>query len=455
MTAKKYEIDMTRGAILPKLLLFTLPLIAANSLQFIFHAIDLMVIGNFASAHALAAIGATTTVNSVIVAFFAGITVGTNVMAARYYGAKNYHGLHLIVHTSAAVGIWGGLALAAGAILAAKSILTAMDTPPEILAGATHYLRLTFMALPFLLFYNMGAAILRAVGDTRRPLYFLLASAFLKALLNLFFVIVCKFDVTGVALATIISQGIMGLLILRALTRNRGAMRLKRSQIRFEPQSLKSILHLGVPASLQSSSYSISNLLIQSAINSFGPLAIAGNTAVCGLEAIVHVGSTAFYLASMAFVAQNHGAGNIPRVCRCVLICMGAGTLITATIGGVFAYFGPEMVRIFTSDPETIRFGLIRVNILFTTYFIIGALESISGSLRGLGYSTSSMLATVTGVCGTRLLCVLWFFPRYRTLECLYLSYPISWTLVVFFNGTLLFFVCRKMLREQRRQQLA
>ena len=453
MPVNKYKIDMTQGAILPKLVRFTLPLIAANSLQLIFHAVDLMVIGNFASAHALAAIGATTVVNTLIVTFFVGISIGTNVLAARYFGARDHHKLHLTIHTSAAFALWGGLALAAGAVIAAKPLLELLETPPEILASSTRYLRLTFLGLPFVLLYNVGAAVLRAFGDTRRPLYFLLVSAFLKVLLNIVFVVVCRFDVAGVACATILSQSVMGFLILGALLRGEGAARLRWRQIRFESSSLKEILKLGVPASIQSSSYSISNMLIQSAINSFGALAIAGNTAASSMEGLMHVGSQAFYQAALAFAAQNHGAGRIDRVCRCILICIAAGALISGGSGLLFAAFGKPLLKIFTADPEAIRFGMIKMHTMFTLYFSIGIMEAISGSLRGLGYSTSSMITTVTGVCGLRIVWVLMVFPHFRSLGWLYISYPVSWTLVSMLNGALLWYVCRKLLREQRRRE--
>lgn len=453
MAANKYNIDMTQGSLLPKLIQFTLPLVAASSLQLIFHAVDLMVIGNFANPRALAAIGATSAVNSMIVTFFGGISVGSNVLAARYFGAKDHHKLHLTVHTSAAFALWGGIALTAIAVLAAKPLLFLMDTPPEIISNSAMYLWITFCGLPFVLLYNIGSAVLRAFGDTRQPLYFLMASAALKAILNLFFVIVCKFDVAGVACATILSQIFMGALILRALFRCEGAARLRWRKIRFESASLKEILCLGIPASIQSSSYSISNVLIQSAINTFGPLAIAGNTAAGGIEGLIHVGSQAFYQASLTFSAQNHGAGKIDRVCRGVLICMGAGALISGTCGLICVCFGESLLRIFTADPEIIRYGMIKAHILFTAYFIAGFMEAIAGSLRGLGYSTSSMITTVSGVCGLRIACVLLVFPHIRTLQCLYLSYPISWAVVAVMNGTLLWFVCRKLRREQLNKQ--
>ena len=436
--AGKYKIDMTQGAILPKLIRFTLPLIAANSLQLVFHAFDLMVIGNFASTHALAAIGATTVINTLIVTFFAGIAIGTNVLVARYFGARDHHRLHLTVHTSAAFALWGGLVLTAIAVAAARPLLELLETPKEILPSAALYLRISFLGLPFVMLYNIGAAVLRAFGDTRRPLYFLLISAFLKALLNVLFVIGFKFDVPGVACATVLSQSVMGLLILRTLLHGDGAGRLRWKQI---------------PARIPCSRYSISNVLILSSINSFGAAAIAGNTAASSMEGIMHVGSLAFYQAAMSFSAQNHGAGRIDRVCRCILICIGAGALVSGGSGLLFAIFGKPLLQIFTTDPEAIRCGLIKMNCMFTVYFSIGVMESISGSLRGLGYSTSAMITTVTGVCGLCIAWVLAVFPHFRSLMCLYISYPISWTLVSMLNGALLWYVCRKLLREQRRRE--
>ena len=452
MAANKYNIDMTQGSLLPKLIQFTLPLVAASSLQLIFHAVDLMVIGHFANPRALAAIGATSAINSMLVTLFAGIAVGSNVLAARYFGAKDHHKLHLTIHTSAAFALWGGIALTAAAILAARPLLQLMDTPPEIISQSTLYLAITFFGLPFVLFYNIGAAILRAFGNTRQPLYFLIASAVLKVLLNLFFVIVCKFDIAGVACATILSQILLGGLTLRAQLRCGGSARLRWKHIHFESSSLKEILELGIPASLQSSSYSISNVLIQSAINSFGPLAIAGNTAAGGIEGLAHVGSQAFYQAALTFSAQNHGAGKIDRVCKGIQICIAAGAVISGGCGLLFTRFGEPLLQIFTSDPEIIRYGMIKIHCLFSLYFTIGIMEAIAGSLRGLGYSTSSMITTVTGVCGLRIACILLVFPHIRTLECLYYSYPVSWTAVAILNGTLLWFVCRKLKQKQLKK---
>ena len=452
MAGNKYNIDMTDGGLLPKLLRFTLPLVAANSLQLIFHAIDLMVIGHFAHPQALAAIGATSSVNNLLVTFFTGIAVGTNVLTARYFGAKDNQKIHQTVHTSAAFALWGGVTMGLFAILMAKPLMTMVETPPEILPTSATYLRITFCGLPFVLLYNIGAAILRAFGNTRQPLYFLIASAILKVILNLFFVLVCKFDVPGVAFATVLSQTLMGGLILRALLRGGGAGRLYWKKIRFESTSLKEILQQGIPASIQSSSYSISNLIIQSSINTFGPLAIAGNMAAGGLEGIIHVGSQAFYQAALTFSAQNPGAGKIDRVRKGILICIASGALISGGCGAVFTIFGETLMQIFTSDPEIIRYAMIKAHCLFTAYFFLGIMEAIAGSLRGLGYSTSSMITTVTGVCGIRIIGVLLVFPHIHTLECLYLSYPVSWVVVSILNGTLLWFICRKLYRKQLRK---
>lgn len=451
MAGDKYQIDMCQGAILPKLLRFAFPIIAANVLQLIFHVIDLTVIGRFASPSALAAIGATSVIYALIVTFSAGISVGTNVLAARYFGAKDPHKLHLTVHTSIAFAIWGGILLTIAALAVTRPGLQCLQTPPELLEDSTHYLWIIFLGMPFLMLYTIGAAILRGLGDSRRPLYFLLAGAALKAGLNLFFVAVCHFDVIGVAVASGISQALMGALILRTLVRSGGAARLHWKQIRFESSSLKEILRLGVPASIQSSSYAVSNLLIQSSINSFGAHAIAGNTAAGALEGIIHVGSMAFYMSAISFTAQNHGAGHITRVCRGILICMAAGTIISGGCGLLFAAFGEPLLGIFTADPETIRLGLIRTHITYTLYFTAGVMEAISGSLRGLGYSVSSMIVTVTGICGLRLVWVLMVFPHFRSLECLYFSYPLSWGLVAVMNGVLLWSVCRKLRGMPRR----
>lgn len=448
---KNYEIDMCHGPLFGKIILFALPLTLTYILQLLFNAADLIIIGHYAHYNAMAAVGATMNLNSLVINIFIGLSVGTNVVTARYIGANEPEKVRRAVHTSMTVALYGGIALMFIGLAVAKPLLVLMRTPEEILPLSCTYIWICFCAIPFIMIYNFGCAVLRSVGDTRRPLFFLIIAGIVNVILNLFFVIVCGMDVGGIALATAISHGIAAGLILRTLLTSQGSCYLRLKELGIDREIFSDILKIGVPAGLQSSCFAISNMTIQSSINSFGALAMAGTTAVLGLEGIVYVGSFAFHQTAISFVAQNLGARKFKRILKSLYSCFLCATIVTSVMGWAFFVFGREILTIFNPNPEVIDWGILRMKILFTTYGLCGIMDVASGGLRGLGYSFTSTVVSLLGTCVFRVWWVFMIFPHYRTMENLMLSYPISWFLVAFVSSALLFFIYRKLLNSHCR----
>ena len=449
---KSYEIDMTRGPLLSRILLFSLPLICSGVLQLLFNAADIIVVGRYAGSHAMAAVGATLNLNSLVINIFIGISIGANVLAARYFGARDQRSVTRTVQTTMTVALYGGIVLMIVGLLVARPLLVLMETPPEILPQACTYIWICFCAIPCIMLYNFGCAILRAVGDTRRPLFFLVIAGVINVLLNLFFVIVCGLEVAGVALATAISHAISAALILRTLAVTREAYRFNLKKLSVDWGIFFEMLKIGIPAGVQSSCFAISNMIIQSSINSFGSLAMAGMTAALGVEGIVYVGSFSFHQTAISFVAQNLGGRKFKRIQRSLFNCFFCACLCNLIMGEGFYLFGEEVLRVFNPNPEVIAWGLLRMKMLFTTYFLCGVMDVASGGLRGLGYSFLSAVITLFGACVFRVWWVFEIFPHYRTMENLLLSYPISWLLVAILNSTLLYWVCRRLFQAQRKK---
>ncbi len=447
--AGKYEIDMCRGPLFGKIVLFALPLMATYMLQLLFNAADLIVLGNYAHYNAMAAVGATMNLNSLIINLFIGLSIGSNVLAARFLGANDFENTRKAVHTSMAVALYGGAGLMVVGLLTAKPLLIWMNTPPEILPLSCTYIWICFSAIPFIMLYNFGCAVLRAVGDTRRPLMFLIFAGIVNVVLNLFFVIICKMDVAGVALATVCSHLISAVLILRTLfgaAKTNYGLRLK--ELHIDGFMFREILKIGVPAGVQSSCFAISNMIIQSSINSFGPAAMAGTTAVLGLEGIVYVGSFALHQTAISFVAQNLGGRKYKRILKSIYACFFCTLLACSIMGWGFCLFGRPLLAIFNPNPVVIEWGMLRMKILFTTYGLCGLMDVASGGLRGLGYSLTSAIVTLAGTCIFRIYWVLLVFPQKPTMEFLMLSYPISWFLIALINGLILFWAYRKLLHS-------
>lgn len=424
---KSYEMDMCNGPIFKKLLIFALPLMLSGILQLLFNAADIVVVGKFTGSHALAAVGSTGALINLFVNVFIGFSIGTNVLVAQYFGARDEKNVQETVHTSILLGIVGGFILIVAGIVFAKPMLEWMDTPDNVLEHAVLYMRIYFIGMPAMLIYNFGAAILRAIGDTKRPLYYLLSAGVINVVLNLFFVIVLNMGVAGVAAATVASQVVSAILIVRCLIQSEGIYRLDLHKLKFHKKKLIRIVQIGLPAGLQGAVFSLSNVLIQSSVNSFGSVAMAGNTAAGNIEGFVYTSMNAIYQTALSFTSQNVGGERQDRIPKIIFQCMAIVIVIGAVMGNLAYQCGPFLLGIYSSDPEVIQYGMSRMQIICQWYFLCGIMDVAVGILRGLGYSVMPMLVSLTGACGLRVLWIFTVFIWNHSLFVLYLSYPITW----------------------------
>lgn len=440
MSGKKYEIDMCNGPLLSKILIYAIPLIASGILQLLFNAADMVVAGRYAGSEALGAVGATSSLINLLINVFIGMSVGTNVLAAHFYGADRKEELGQTVHTSIALSLISGVILGIAGFSLAKPLLSLMGTPDDILPHAVVYMQIYFIGVPGMLLYNFGSAILRAVGDTKRPLYYLLFAGVINVLLNLFFVIVLGIGVAGVALATILSQFISAALVIRCLIKEEGAYHLDIHSIRLYPDKVVRILRVGLPAGFQGAVFSISNVLIQSSVNSFGSIAVAGNTAAQNLEGFVYNAMNSFHQTALSFTSQNMGAKKMDRVKKIMWICVGCVTILGMVMGFSGLYFANELLSIYSTDALVVAYGYQRLLIILSTYFMCGVMDVMVGSIRGMGYSIMPMVVSLLGACGLRVVWIFTVFAFYRSPQVLYISYPVTWTVTF-----LVHFVCFMM----------
>lgn len=445
---KKYEIDMCSGPFIGKVLLFYVPLMLSGMLQLLFNAADIVVVGRFAGSDALAAVGSTSSLINLLVNLFIGLSIGANVLAARFYGAGQKKEMSELVHTAILTSIISGFMLVFVGIIVAGPALTAMGTPDDVIDQSILYMRIYFIGMPFTMAYNFGAAVLRAVGDTKRPLYYLLSAGVVNVILNLIFVIVFSLGVAGVAIATVTSQAISAILVIRCLMTSEADYKLELSKLRITPDKLKKMLQIGLPAGLQNSLFSISNVLIQSSVNSFGSIAMAGNTAASNIEGFVYTAMNAFSQTIISFAGQNYGAQNYKNIKKLLFICQGMVMAVGLVLGNL-AYFGSGiLLRIYSSDMEVISFGILRMSIICTTYCLCGMMDVMVGALRGMGYSVMPMFVSLTGACLFRVVWIYTIFRSYHTLKCLYLSYPISWTLTFAVHAICFAIVYYRLIRK-------
>ncbi len=446
---KKYEIDMVNGVLAPKILLFAVPLILSSMLQLMFNAADIVVVGRFGSngARSIAAVGATGALINLIVALFIGISVGVNVLVARYYASGQQRNLSETVHTAVMVGIVGGVIVGAIGIIIAAPVLKMMGTPDDVLTLSADYMRIYFAGAPALLIYNMGSAVLRAIGDTRRPLIFLVISGTANVLLNILFVVAFEMDVAGVAAATVISEAVSAVLIIMCLMRTKEGYRLVLRELGFNRHKLRMMLRIGIPAGLQGMIFSFSNVLIQSSVNSFGSVAMAGNAAAANLEGFVYMAMNSVYQASVSFTSQNYGAGDLKRVNRVLVTCLVIVFAVGFLMGNAFYLFGRSLLSVYTDDPQAIAFGIKRMGVICTLYFLCGTMDTVCGCLRGLGWSVVPMIVSLIGACGFRIVWIYTYFAKHRELTVLYSSYPISWTITGVTHLICFFFIMRHIRR--------
>lgn len=430
---------------MPRLLLFAVPLILSSNLQLLFSAADVVVVGKYAGDNSLAAVGSVGPLVNLLVAAFIGLSIGSNVLASRYYGSGNDVQLSKTVHTSMLVALISGVILAAAGFLFTHTILIWMDSPEETLPLASLYLKIYFLGMPASMIYNFGSAILRAVGDTRRPMYYLTAAGVVNVILNLIFVISFHMDVAGVGIATVIAQVISAYLIVRCLMKEEGSLRLDIRKLSIDTDILSKITRIGLPASFQGMLFSFSNVIIQSSVNSFGATVVAGNSAAQNIEGFVYMSMNAFYQACISFVSANVGARKYDRINK-VLFRAEACVIVTGMILGGLAYvFGYELLSIYTDSPAVIEAGVIRMMYVSLPYFLCGMMDVMVGALRGLGYAILPMIVSLVGACGLRLVWIFTFFrlPRFHETGYLYVTYPVSWT-VTFLAHVICYVIVKK-----------
>lgn len=444
----KYEIDMCNGSIMDKLIAFSMPLMLSGILQLLFNAVDLVVVGKFSGSDALAAVGATTALINMFINLFIGVSLGANVLAARFYASGREKEMSETVHTAIAFALISGVIMLFVGLFFSKGALELMDTPADVIDQSTLYMRIYFLGMPFFMLYNYGAAILRAVGDTRRPLYFLLISGVLNTALNLFLVIVFGLGVAGVAIATVISQMVSCILVLRCLYRTEGCYQLRFSKLMIKGVYLKQIFQVGIPAGIQSTVITFSNVLLQSSVNSFGSIAMAGYTAANNIFGFLYVSVNSISQTCMSFTSQNYGVGKWKRMDRVLIDCIILSVVVTLLLGGGACIFGKQLLRIYTKEPEVIACGMEILFYTTATYFLCGLMDLFPGALRGMGRSTVPMILSVIGTVGMRIVWIYGVFPQYRSLKVLFISYPASWLITIVMQVICFFFVRRKVHRS-------
>lgn len=427
----KHQMDMCTGSIMKKMLLFAVPLMFSSILQLLFNAADIVVVGRFAGDNSLAAVGATSSLINLLVNLFVGLSVGANVLVAHYFGAKEFDDLKKAVHTVITISIISGLIMTVVGIVGARQFLIWMDTPDKVLDLATTYLRIYFAGMVANMVYNFGAAILRAVGDTKRPLYYLMFSGVVNVVLNLVFVIKFDMDVAGVALATVISQCISAFLIIRCLIKETGGIHLDLRCLGIDRGNLVKILQVGLPAGFQGVLFSLSNVVIQSAVNGFGEIVVAGNSAAGNIEGFIYMAMNAFHQAAISFTSQNMGAGKYNRINKILYTAQVYVFLVGLGFSMLVLFFGEPLVGLYTNSPAVVDAGMVRLKYIVTLYFLCGMMDVMVGSLRGLGYAIMPMIVSLIGACGLRLVWIATVFkiPEFHTIEMIYITYPVSWFL--------------------------
>lgn len=426
MNSKKV-VNMLEGPLLGPIFLFAMPLFITSVLQLAFNAVDIIVVGKFTGHHALAAVGATGPVINLLVTMFMGISIGASVIMGQNVGARDFKNAQDTLHTAIGISILGGIIVLFAGYFTAMPLLKLMQTPPEVIELSGEYLKIYYIGMPGFMVYNFGSALLRAIGDSRRPMYFLTISGVFNVICNLIFVIVFKMGVAGVAIATAISQYIAAALIVASLLKADGYMKLSFDKIRISKDKALGMMRIGLPAGFQGALFSISNILIQSGINSFGSVVMAGNTAAGNLEGFVYMGMNSIYQTSLSFTSQNMGAKQYDRVKKIFWTCVGVVIGVGLFLGVGAWLFGDKLLRLYTSEPEVIKYGVERLGVVSATYFLCGIMDTMVGGLRGMGYSITPMVVSLTAVCILRMIWIATIFQSIHTPVILYLSYPVSW----------------------------
>ena len=429
MSGKSHNIDICNGPVLPGIIAFSLPLMLSGCLQLLFNAADVIVVGRFAGKESLAAVGSTSSLTNLLVNLFIGLSIGANVAVGHTLGSDDKQGTKDNVHTAVTISLISGVVLVGIGLLFTRPLLVLMGAPSDVLDKAALYLKIIFIGMPATMAYNFGSAILRATGDTKRPLYFLSVAGVVNVILNLFFVIVLHMDVAGVALATIIAQCISAALILLCLCHIDGPCRLDIKKLYISPDRLSRMMQIGLPAGIQGSLFSFSNVLIQSSINSFGSVVVAGSSAGASIEQFVYISMNAVHQATVSFTSQNTGARKPERINQILFSGLGLVTVIGLILGIGVNLLGTPLLSIYSSDPAVIAAGSIRLLWISAPYFLCGIMEVIMGIMRGLGYAITPMVVSLSGACLFRIFWLATIFAWFPTQSVLYLSYPVSWIL--------------------------
>ena len=445
------KMDMLHGSLFDKMLMFAMPLAACSILQQLFNSVGTAVVGRFASSEALAAVGSNSSVIALMVTLFSGISLGSNVVIANYIGQNDTKRIPRVVHTAVSLALLSGVFLLILGQFVAHPILLLMGAPKDIIHLATLYLRIYFLGMPFFMLYNYGAAILRAIGDTKRPLIFLIISGIANAALNMTLVILFHMGVAGVAIGTIISQLISCVLVLTCLYRSEGSYQLRFSKLKINGAYMEQIFQVGVPAGIQSTVINLSNALLQSSVNSFGSIAMAGYTAANNILGFLYMSVNSITQACMSFTSQNYGVGKLKRMDKVLRDCAILSISIAAVLGGLAYSFGPQILTVYTSDPKVINCGMEILAYTSITYFLCGIMDLFPGALRGMGYSAVPMVLSVIGTVGTRIVWVFGIFPNHRSLSVLFVSYPVSWIITIVLQVVCFYFVRKRVHQKEKR----
>ncbi len=450
---RHYEMDMTNGPLLTKIIRFAVPLILTGILQLLYNAADVIVVGRFAGSTALAAVSSTGSLTGLIINFFMGFSLGASVLVAQAYGAGDHKRISDAVHTSIVTSVICGVIVSVLGIVFGRTLLEIMDSPADVIEQSALYIDIIFAGSVFNLVFNFGAAILRAVGDTKRPMYYLILSGLVNVVLNLIFVVVFHMGVAGVALATVISQVMSCVLVILCLIRSSTAIRLDVRKLKLNRKMAVKLLQIGLPAGLQSAMFSISNMLIQSSINSFGSDVMAGNGAAGNIEGFVYTAMNALYTACLTFTSQNVGARKPERIGKILMLCQMCVATVGIAMGLIEITFAEQLIGIYSTDPHVIQMGMIRTSVMALPYFMCGVMDVMVGSLRGMGNSFVPMIISIVGVCVFRVGWVYTVFAANRTLETLYWSYPVSWTVTALAHFVCFLFVKKRVTQRIRAEQ--
>lgn len=447
---KNNKIDMLNGPMVGKIILFSIPIMLSGILQLLFNAADVMVVGKWAGKLALAAVGSNGSLINLFTNIFMGLSVGASVQVSMYYGAQRYDEVSKTVHTSIVLSVLSGVFLTVIGLVFAVPLLELMGTPGDVIELSALYLRIYFLGMPMMLLYNFGSAILRSVGDTKRPLYYLTLAGVINLVLNFIFVVYLEMSVAGVAIATIISQLVSAILIVARLLKEDSCIRMEWKKLRIHPDKLVKIVKVGLPAGIQGMVFSFSNVIIQSSVNSFGSVVMAGNTAASNVEGFIYTSMHAIYQACITFTSQNLGAGKYSRIRKILRYSLGLVIAVGVAFSGIVLIFGRQIMGLYASEEEVISIGILRLTEILRFYFLCGVMDVFVGSIRGLGHSVMPMAVSILGACGTR---IIWIFTVFRwvgTLESLYVSYPISWGLTAAVHLICFLLIKQKLPKEDR-----